>query len=169
MAKESNVTTFRFARVANVGLALVSVALLAASHLSGVANAEPAAATVNPIGATSLSPIHYAPDGTPEYGVWGTDVDWQVAGIVNIGEPSIRVVYDTSVPGSYQQALATVRAWQSNYSDLQQPGVTTGLREVGYTAHYNGVQVQVFSNLPSVSAAASTAFAQAGTPLIPMA
>jgi hypothetical protein len=161
-------TTFKFARGASVGLALVSLALLAASHLGGVANAESAAATVNPIGATSLSPTHCTDGGVPEYGAWGTNVDWQVAGIVNIGEPSIRVVYDTSVPGSYQQALATVRAWQSNYSNLQQPGVTSDLKEVGYTAHYNGVQVQVFSNRPSVSVAAATAFAQAGTPLIPM-
>ena len=46
--------------------------------------------------------------------------------------------------------------------------MTSGLKEVRYTAHYNGVQVQLFSNLPSVSAAAATAFGQAGTPLIPM-
>src|SRR5689334_7332767 len=120
-----------------MGLALVSLALFAASHLGTVANAEAASPTANPIGATSLSSTHWTPDGTPEYGLWGNNVDWQVAGIVNIGEPSIRVVYDTSVPGSYQQAMATVRTWQSNYSNLQQPGVTTGLREVGYTAHYN--------------------------------
>ena len=109
-------TTFKFPRVASMGLALVSLALLATSHLSGVANAEAAAATVNPIGATSLSSTHWTADGTPEYGLWGSNVDWQVAGIVNIGEPSIRVVYDTSVPGSYQQAMTTVRSWQSNYS-----------------------------------------------------
>jgi hypothetical protein len=164
---ESNVTTFKFARVASMRLALVSFTLLAASHLTPAANAEAAGGAFNPGPYNVSAPSHWTDGGVPEYGAWGTNVDWQVAGIVNIGEPSIRIVYDTSVPGSYSRAMQAVRSWQSNYSNLQQPGVTTGLREVGYTAHYDGVQVQVYSNLPSVSAAASTAFAQAGTPLIP--
>ena len=155
------------ARPASVRLALVSVALLAAPHLSGVANAESASAAINPDAYNLSYPSHVTADGTPEYGLWGNNVSWQVAGIVNIGEPSIRIVYDTSVPGAYMKALAMVNTWQSNYLYLPQPGVTTGLREVGYTAHYDGVQIQVYSNLPALSAAATTAFAQAGMPLIP--
>jgi hypothetical protein len=42
------------------------------------------------------------------------------------------------------------------------------MREVGYTAHYDGVQVQVYSNNPYIAAQTSQAFANAGVPLIPM-
>jgi hypothetical protein len=76
------------------------------------------------------SPSHYASNGTPEYGQYGSG-NWQVAGLVNIGEPTLRIVYDQSVPGAYQAATAIVSEFRAKFPNLQQPGVTTGLREVG--------------------------------------
>jgi hypothetical protein len=46
-------------------------------------------------------------------------------------EPTLRIVYDQSVPGAYQAAMATVSEFRAKFPNLQQPGVTTGLREVG--------------------------------------
>jgi hypothetical protein len=152
-------------RIAAAAAAVLSLAALVVLPLGSVANAASAPGAINP--AIYAYPTHYTTDGTPEYGTYGSG-NWQVAGLVNIGEPTLRVVYDASVPGAYQQAMATVYEFQAQAPSLPQPGVTTGLREVGYTAHYNGVQIQVYSNLPSVSVTASTAFAQAGIPLIPM-
>jgi hypothetical protein len=152
-------------RIAAAAAAVLSLAALVVLPLGSVANAASAPGAINP--AIYAYPTHYTSDGTPEYGLYGAGT-WQVAGIVNAGEPSFRVVYDQSVPGAYQSAMATVYQFQAAFPTLPQPGVTTGLREVGYTAHYDGVQIQVYSNLPSVSVTASTAFAQAGIPLIPM-
>ena len=50
---------------------------------------------------------------------------------------------------------------------LPQPGITTGLREVGHTAHYDGVQIQVYSNDQYPAAAICAIFDVCGIPLIP--
>jgi len=145
--------------------ALVACAGLTLTALSPLANAESAPGAISP--SLYAYPTHYDPEGVPEYGLFGHG-QWQVAGVVNAGEPSLRVVYDQTVPGAYQSAIQTVYAMQADFPGVPQPGVTTGLREIGYTAHYDGVQIQVYSNVPQVSVAAATAFAQMGIPLIPM-
>ena len=155
----------KLARFATLSAGLAAAAILAAVQLAPAANAAPAPGAIAPW--TYAYPTRYTPTGVPEYGLVGQGT-WQVAGIVNAGEPSIRVVYDQTVPGAYQLAMQTVYQFQNSFNYLAQPGVTTGLREVGYTAHYDGVQVQVYSNSPVMAGATSTAFAQAGVPLIPM-
>lgn len=155
----------RFARLATSAAALAASAAIVFTQLAPAASAAPAPGAVAPW--TYNYPTRFTESGVPEYGRVGQGT-WQVAGIVNAGEPSIRVVYDQTVPGAYQTAMSTVYSFQSSFSYLPQPGVTTGLREIGYTAHYDGVQVQVYSNSPVISSAASAAFAQAGIPLIPM-
>jgi hypothetical protein len=130
------------------------------------ANAAAAPGAINPASYGS-SPGHYASNGTPEYGQYGSG-NWQVAGLVNIGEPTLRIVYDQSVPGAYQAAMATVSEFQADFPTLPQPGVTTGLHEVGYSAHYDGVQVQAYSDSPALAGTASTALEKAGISLIPM-
>jgi hypothetical protein len=64
--------------------------------------------------------------------------------------------------------MATVAKFQADFPTLSQPGVTTGLPEVGYSAHYDGVQVQVYSDSPVLTGAALTALEKAGISLIPM-
>ena len=155
----------KFTRFAATAAALAASATVLFAQLAPVASAAPAPGAMAPW--TYSYPTRYTDSGVPEYGRIGQGV-WQVAGIVNAGEPSIRVVYDQTVPGAYQTAMSTVYSFQSSFANLPQPGVTTGLREIGYTAHYDGVQVQVYSNNPIISSAAATAFAQAGIPLIPM-
>jgi hypothetical protein len=39
--------------------------------------------------------------------------------------------------------------------------------EPGYTAHYDGVQIRVYSDSPGLACTASTALTQAGNPFIP--
>jgi hypothetical protein len=156
----------KYARLATTAAALASAAILAAVQLAPVANAAAAPGAIAPW--TYAYPTRYTPSGVPEYGLVGQGT-WQVAGIVNAGEPSIRIVYDQTVPGAYQLAMQTVYQFQNSFNYLPQPGVTTGLHEIGYTAHYDGVQVQVYSDSPVMAGATSTAFAQAGVPLIPMA
>ena len=129
------------------------------------AKVAPATGPINP--GRYTSPNHYASNGTPEYGVYGSG-DWQVAGIVNAGEPSFRIVYDKSVPTAYQTAMATVSELQADFPSLQQPGVTTGLKEVGYSAHYDGVQVQAYSESPALPGTAAASLAKAGISLLPM-
>jgi hypothetical protein len=70
--------------------------------------------------------------------------------------------------GAYQAAMATMSRFQAKSSTLPQPSVTTGLPEVGYSAHYDGVQVQVYSDGPVLTGAAFTALEKAGISLIPM-
>ncbi|HEY1295754.1 MAG TPA: hypothetical protein VGJ60_21980 [Chloroflexota bacterium] len=155
----------KLTRIAATAAALAASATLLFIQLTPVTHAEAAPGAMAPW--TYSYPTRYTESGVPEYGRVGQG-SWQVAGIVNAGEPSIRVVYDQTVPGAYQTAMATMYGFQSSFSNLPQPGVTTGLREIGYTAHYDGVQIQVYSNSPVLSSAAATAFAQAGIPLIPM-
>jgi hypothetical protein len=155
----------KLARLATAGVALASATMLVVVQLAPVANAAAAPGAIAP--STYTYPTRYTDTGVPEYGLVGQGT-WQVAGIVNAGEPSIRVVYDQTVPGAYQTAMQTVYQFQNSFNYVAQPGVTTGMREIGYTAHYDGVQVQVYSNSPTIAGAVSTAFAQAGVPLIPM-
>jgi len=158
-------TSMKLARLATVSTVLASAAVLAVVQLAPVANAAAAPGAIAPW--TYVYATRYTESGVPEYGLVGQG-SWQVAGIVNAGEPSIRVVYDQTVTGAYQLAMQTVYQFQNSFYYLAQPGVTTGLHELGYTAHYDGVQVQVYSNSPVMAEAASTAFAQAGIPLILM-
>ena len=62
--------------------------------------------------------------------------------------------------------MSDVYQLESVYPTLQQPGVTTGLRAVGYSAQYNGVQVQVWGNNPAIDTGETSSLAQAGLPLI---
>jgi hypothetical protein len=111
--------------------------------------AEGVPGAVNPAAFPSYPnyPTRYSPAGVPEYGRVGGE-QYTVAGIVNAGEPSIRVVYDETIPGTQQIAMTTLAAIQSHYAMYPQPGITDGLREAAYTAHFDGVQVQVYSNAP---------------------
>jgi hypothetical protein len=109
----------------------------------------------------------YSSDGTPQFGRVGQGI-WQVAGLVNMGEPTMRIVYDQTVPGAYATAMSDVYQMEAASPTLQQPGVTTGLREVGYSAQYNGVQYQVWGNNAYIDSATTSAMAQAGMPLISM-
>jgi hypothetical protein len=90
---------------------------------------------------------------------------WQVAGMVNLGEPTLRVVYDTSVPGSRDRALSAVSYLQGRYSSLPQPGSTAGLTEVGYSQYIDGLQVKLYSNSPFVAGQYTQLLADAGLPL----
>ena len=101
----------------------------------------------------------------PEYGRVGSG-SWQVAGLVNMGEPTMRIVYDQTVPGAQARAMSDVYQMQADYPYVQQPGVTTGLREVGYSAHYDGVQFQVCGDNPYIDSQVSANMAAAGLPLI---
>ena len=64
--------------------------------------------------------------------------------------------------------MATVSEFQADFLMLPQPGVTTGLHEVGYSAHYDGVQVQVYSESSVLTDTISAALKNAGIPLLPM-
>jgi hypothetical protein len=79
-----------------------------------------------------------------------TSGGWQVAGLVNIGEPTLRVVYDTNVPGSRVRALEIVSTMRSEFWYMSQPGSIAGLMQVGYSDHYGGVQIQLYSNNPYI-------------------
>jgi hypothetical protein len=107
----------------------------------------------------ALAAPAYPPAVVPAGGIW------QIAGLVNVGEPTIRVVYDQNYPGAYDRAIATVAYLQGRYSYLPQPGQTTGLQEVGYTAHLNGIQLQLYSNSAFVAGEYVQLFADAGLPL----
>ena len=91
---------------------------------------------------------------------------WQVAGIVNLGEPSMRIVYDQSVPGARDRALAVYYQMTGELYSLGQPGVTTGLSQVGYSAHYDGVQMQLWGNNPYIDEQFMAAAAAYCMPLI---
>ncbi|MBV9359362.1 MAG: hypothetical protein JO023_27950 [Chloroflexi bacterium] len=114
------------------------------------------------------APTRFSPGGVPEYGMVGGEV-WQVAGLVNFGEPTVRVVYDQTVPGAQAAAdqLVTAMQAQMRQQGYNQPGVTTGLSEVGDTAHYNGVQLQVYSDTPGIDRMVLTTFAGYGMPIMP--
>jgi hypothetical protein len=145
--------------------ALASVAILAAPF---VANAAPATGATSAAvglsgGSTYPYPNHISESGVPEFGPWGTG-DWHEAGLINWGEPTVRVVYDASVPGSYATAMGYINRWtaQERTAGFPQPGTRDGLREVGYTAHYSGVQVQVYGNNPSIDQGLLNTFAAEG-------
>jgi hypothetical protein len=55
-------------------------------------------------------PKRFTSGGVPEYGRVGGG-SWQVAGIVNAGEPSIRMVYHETVPGAQALAMQTYYAF----------------------------------------------------------
>lgn len=93
---------------------------------------------------------------------------WKVAGIVNIGEPSIRVVYDTSVGGSATRASDVVNLLKNQYRALPQPGVIQGLKEVAYSAHVEGVQIQLWGT-PYLDDSYYRALQKAGIPMTPCA
>jgi hypothetical protein len=112
----------------------------------------------------SQYPTRYSPSGVPEYGRVGGE-NYAVAGIINAGEPSIRVVYDDAIPGAHESAMSTLVALQASFAGFPQPGVIDGLHEVAYTAHYDGVQAQVYSAV-GVSPAVSQAFNTNGLPLL---
>jgi hypothetical protein len=107
----------------------------------------------------------YSQDGVPEYGAVGYG-SWQEAGMVNLGEPTMRVVYDSSVPGAYALAQSIVAIDQAQYNYLPQPGVRSGLPEVGYSAHINGVQIQLYGNNPNIDQSVRNLWASNGWPLI---
>jgi hypothetical protein len=44
------------------------------------------------------APTRYSAGGVPEYDMVGSEI-WQVAGLVNFGEPTVRMVYVEPVPG----------------------------------------------------------------------
>jgi hypothetical protein len=92
---------------------------------------------------------------------------WQVAGLVNVGEPTLRIVYDTSYPGASGRAHAIVAYLQAKFSDLSQPGVIDGLMEVGYSEHIDGVQVQLYGDAPYVDAAYYQVLEDSGIPMTP--
>jgi hypothetical protein len=140
--------------------------------LTFVAFAAPAAAALLLAipAVTSAAPLYPsaapAASSVPRYGQVGQGV-WQVASIVNVGEPSLRIVYDQTLPGAYQSAMAAVYGVQSAFPTLSQPGTTGGLREIGYSAQVNGVQVQLYGTGSFVDGAWSQALTDHGLPLIP--
>jgi hypothetical protein len=114
------------------------------------------------------APTRYSAGGVPEYGMVGGEI-WQVAGLVNFGEPTVRVVYDETVPGAKAAADQLVASMQAQMRQLgyNQPGVTTGLAEIADTAHYNGVQLQVYSDTPTPDRVVLNTFAGYGMPILP--
>jgi hypothetical protein len=138
--------------------AFVSLAALAAFPIA--ASAAPA----NPQATYYPYPTRYSESGVPEYGLVGQGV-WQVAGIVNMGEPSMRIVYDDTVPGARERASGAYYQLSGQMYQLSQPGTTAGLREVGYSAHYDGVQFQVWGNNPYIDSQVTRDMAEAGLPL----
>jgi hypothetical protein len=80
--------------------------------------------------------------------------DWQVAGYVNLGEPTVRVVYDATFPDGQAAGWAArlLEMLQARVPGLHQPGVTDGLPEVAYWAHIGGVQLQLYSASSSITA-----------------
>jgi hypothetical protein len=87
---------------------------------------------------------------------------WEVAGLVNLGEPTLRVVYDTSVFGSRGRAQGLVRDLQNQFWYLDQPGTTAGLMQVAYSDHIDGVQIQLYSNNAYTGARLFTLFESYG-------
>jgi hypothetical protein len=151
-----------YARIASMSLVLISVATLAVGNVQ----AEPAPGALGgpaPTGGIYTTPTRISDDGVPEYGRVGRGT-WQEAGIANAGEPSIRIVYDETVPGAREYANAMVNDLLSagRSTGLREPGSRDGLNEVGYTAHYDGVQAQVYSNSPYVGQQLLDFFAQHG-------
>ena len=148
------------ARAAGLGLAALSLVSVAITS-PGLAAAESA-----PSGYTV--PTRMTDDGVAEYGLVGQG-QWQVAGLINFGEPTVRVVYDQTVPGAQSQAQQLVLVLQSTMrsNGYSQPGSIAGLTEVGYTAHYDGVQLQVFGDNPGIDQFLINTFAAYGMPFLP--
>ena len=146
------------ARIAAMFATLTAAALVAAHP-----NSASAASAVS--GSAVYPPTRYTPGGVPEYGLVGQGT-WQVAGIVNLGEPSLRIVYDETVPGARDRALSCYYQLTGTLYELPQPGITTGLRQVGYSAHYDGVQFQLWGSNAYVDQQYANLFAAYGLPLI---
>jgi hypothetical protein len=127
--------------------AIVAVATFA---LHGVTNAE-GAPTGMSAGGYPQGPTRYTQSGVPEYAMVGQGV-WQEAAVVNIGDPSIRIVYDQTVPGAHDQAMAYYNQLAAAMYSESQPGVTTGLQEVAHTADFDGVQFQLYDHNNSAGA-----------------
>jgi hypothetical protein len=121
-----------------------SAALVAAATIvfHGVTNAEGAPRGMS-AGSYPQGPTRYTDSGVPEYGMVGQGV-WQEAAVVNMGDPSIRIVYDQTVPGAHDQAMTYYYQLAAAMSSASQPGVTTGLHEVAHTAQFDGVQFQLY-------------------------
>jgi hypothetical protein len=71
---------------------------------------------------------------------------WQVAGVVSLGEPQLRIVYDANTPGARLTALRMVRQMQADLWYYGQPGSTFGKLEAAYSDHLSGIQLQVYTN-----------------------
>jgi hypothetical protein len=129
----------KLVRITATAAAVVAAATLA----QGVTHAEGAP----PLGMGSYpqGPTRYTDSGVPEYGVVGQGV-WQEAAIVNMGDPSIRIIYDQTVPGAHDRAMSDYYQLAAAMSSDSQPGVTTDLHEVAHTAYYDGVQLQLFDH-----------------------
>jgi hypothetical protein len=149
---------FLIVRIAGVAAAVIAATFAATSSVA----AAPAPNSASP---SYYGPTSYSPAGVPQYGLVGQGV-WQVAGIVNAGEPSIRIVYDQTVPGARDRAMSYYYQFTSTLYQFSQPGIVTGLRQVGYTAHYDGVQVQLWGDNPYIDQQYVDSFAAAGIPLI---
>ncbi len=150
----------------------VVVAFVAVVGLPGASLAkeggQTAAQAVVPAVPNYGVPTRISAGGVPEYGMVGSEI-WQVAGLVNFGEPTVRVVYDQTVPGAQATANQLVVSMQAQMRQqgYNQPGVTTGLSEVADTAHYNGVQLQVYGDNASVDGMLLNTFAAYGMPIMP--
>ncbi len=154
--------------VLRLPVVLAFVAVLGLPNASWAREGGQSAQAAVPVVPNYAAPTRYSAGGVPEYGTVGSEV-WQVAGLVNFGEPTVRVVYDETVPGAKAAAAQFVTAMQAEMRQqgYNQPGVTTGLSEVGDTAHYNGVQLQVYSDTPSMDRMVLAIFAGYGMPIMP--
>jgi hypothetical protein len=119
---------------------------------------------------TPVPPTPTAPSQVPATAVRG-GADWQVAGYVNIGEPTIRVAYDPMFPDgrAIVRASRIISILQSRVPQLRQPGRIDGLPEVAYSARIGGVQLQLYSDTGTMAAAhdvfATHLFRDAGLPI----
>src|SRR3569833_1243431 len=73
---------------------------------------------------------------------------WSLAGDVNVGDPTLRIVYDTNYPGARTRALSLTSQLQGRFASYgyAQPGVISGLTEIGYSDHIAGVQIQLYGD-----------------------
>jgi hypothetical protein len=137
----------KLTRIAATAAAIVAVATFA---FHGVTNAEGAPKGMS-AGSYPQGPTRYTASGVPEYGMVGQGV-WQEAAVVNLGDPSIRIVYDQTIPGAHDQAMAYYNQLAAAIYAQSQPGVTTGLQEVAHTANFEGVQFQLYDNTNAAGA-----------------
>ena len=69
-------------------------------------------------------------------------------------------------PGARDRALSNYYQLTGALYHVSQPGVTTGLRQVGYSAHYDGVQFQLWGSNAYIDQQYVDLFAASGLPLI---